>query len=283
MEMKLKSLKQLVRRNRVGIIGGVCIAVVIIVALFAPVISPYDPDAMQVTKRNQEPNSEHPMGTDRFGRDMLSRVIYGARVSLWVGVISVGIGAVGGLILGLLSGYYGGSIDFIIMRVMDVLFAFPSILLALVIIAILGPSLNNTMIAIGIGNMPTFTRIARASILSVKEQDYVQAALALGSKDRSVIIRHILPNILAPIIVQASLALSGAIRTEATLSFLGLGIQPPTASWGSMLSESRRYMELAPWTAIFPALAIMVTVLSFNLFGDGLRDLLDPKLRHRQL
>jgi len=165
------------------------------------------------------------------------------------------------------------------MRFMDILFAFPSILLALVVIAVLGPSLTNTMIAIGITNMPVFTRIVRGSVLSVREEEYVSAAVALGVKDIRLLARHILPNILAPVIVQASLALSGAILTEAALSFLGLGIQPPTPSWGSMLSDSRRYMELAPWTAIFPSLAIMVTVMSFNLFGDGLRDILDPKIK----
>ncbi len=282
MKSKLGEFLRQFRRNRIGAVGGMFVIILVIIALLAPYISPYPPNDMQVIKRNKPPSKEHPMGTDRFGRDIMSRVIYGARISLWVGIISVGIGVLGGLILGLLSGYYGGVIDFVIMRIMDILFAFPSILLALVVIAVLGPSLNNTMIAIGITNMPTFTRIARAAILGVKEQDFIQAALALGAKDRRIIWKHVLPNMIAPIIVQASLALSGAIRTEATLSFLGLGIQPPTASWGSMLSESRRYMELAPWTAVFPALAIMITVLSFNLFGDGMRDFLDPRLRHQR-
>jgi len=282
MKSKLGEFLRQFRRNRIGAVGGMFVIILAIIALLAPYISPYPPNDMQVIKRNKPPSKEHPMGTDRFGRDIMSRVIYGARISLWVGIISVGIGVLGGLILGLLSGYYGGVIDFVIMRIMDILFAFPSILLALVVIAVLGPSLNNTMIAIGITNMPTFTRIARAAILGVKEQDFIQAALALGAKDRRIIWKHVLPNMIAPIIVQASLALSGAIRTEATLSFLGLGIQPPTASWGSMLSESRRYMELAPWTAVFPALAIMITVLSFNLFGDGMRDFLDPRLRHQR-
>lgn len=269
------------KRNRIGAFGGFLALVIIVIAILAPRIAPYDPNEMFILKRMQGPSSEHPMGTDRFGRDGLSRVIHGTRVSLWVGITSVGIGVLGGLILGLVAGYYGGLWDYAIMRFMDILFAFPSILLALVVIALLGPSLINTMIAIGITYIPIFTRIVRASVLSAREQDYVQAAVALGIKDVRLLGVHILPNILAPIIVQASVALSGAILTEATLSFLGLGIQPPTASWGSMLSESRRYMELAPWTTLFPALAIMVTVLSFNLFGDGLRDALDPKLRNR--
>lgn len=281
MQKKLNVLLHRVKRNRIGALGGILALTILAIALLAPVIAPHDPNEMFIMNRMEAPSSLHPMGTDRFGRDGLSRVLYGTRVSLWVGITSVGIGVAGGLVFGLISGYYGGSWDYVIMRLMDVLFAFPSILLALVVIALLGPSLVNTMIAIGITYIPIFTRIVRASVLSAREQDYVQAAITLGIKDSRLLRVHILPNILAPIIVQASVALSGAILTEATLSFLGLGIQPPTASWGSMLSESRRYMELAPWTTIFPALAIMVTVLSFNLFGDGLRDALDPRLRNR--
>ncbi len=267
------------RKNKIGAIGAVVVILLIFVAIAAPLIAPYSPREMNTIRRMEGPSADHFFGTDRFGRDEFSRIVYGARVSLQVGVIAVSIGVLSGLVLGLMAGYYGKFLDSIIMRFMDILFAFPSILLALVVIAVLGPSLTNTMIAIGITNMPVFTRIVRASVLSVREEEYVTAARALGLKDVRLLARHILPNILAPVIVQASLALSGAILTEAALSFLGLGIQPPTPSWGSMLSESRRYMELAPWTAIFPSLAIMVTVMSFNLFGDGLRDILDPKIK----
>lgn len=267
------------RKNKIGAIGAVVVILLIFVAIAAPLIAPYSPREMDTLRRMEGPSADHIFGTDRFGRDEFSRIVYGARVSLQVGVIAVSIGVLSGLVLGLMAGYYGKFLDSIIMRFMDILFAFPSILLALVVIAVLGPSLTNTMMAIGITNMPVFTRIVRASVLSVREEEYVTAARALGLKDVRLLARHILPNILAPVIVQASLALSGAILTEAALSFLGLGIQPPTPSWGSMLSESRRYMELAPWTAIFPSLAIMVTVMSFNLFGDGLRDILDPKIK----
>jgi len=267
------------RKNKIGAIGAVVVILLIFVAIAAPLIAPYSPREMNTIRRMEGPSTDHFFGTDRFGRDEFSRIVYGARVSLQVGVIAVSIGVLSGLVLGLVAGYYGKFLDSIIMRFMDILFAFPSILLALVVIAVLGPSLTNTMIAIGITNMPVFTRIVRGSVLSVREEEYVSAAVALGVKDIRLLARHILPNILAPVIVQASLALSGAILTEAALSFLGLGIQPPTPSWGSMLSDSRRYMELAPWTAIFPSLAIMVTVMSFNLFGDGLRDILDPKIK----
>ncbi len=267
------------KKNKIGAIGAVVVILLIFIAIAAPLIAPYSPREMHTLRRMEGPSTDHIFGTDRFGRDEFSRIVFGARVSLQVGVIAVSIGVLSGLVLGLIAGYYGRFLDSIIMRFMDILFAFPSILLALVVIAVLGPSLTNTMIAIGITNMPVFTRIVRASVLSVREEEYVMAARALGLKDVRLLARHILPNILAPVIVQASLALSGAILTEAALSFLGLGIQPPTPSWGSMLSESRRYMELAPWTVIFPSLAIMVTVMSFNLFGDGLRDILDPKIK----
>lgn len=267
------------KKNRIGAFGAIIVLILIIVAIFAPWIAPYTPREMNHLQRMEGPSRDHIFGTDRFGRDEFSRVVYGARVSLQVGIIAVSIGVVSGLLLGLIAGYYGRLLDALIMRFMDILFAFPSILLALVVITVLGPSLTNTMIAIGITNMPVFTRIVRASVLSVREEEYIAAAIALGIGDIRLLIRHMLPNVLAPVIVQASLALSGAILTEAALSFLGLGIQPPTPSWGSMLSESRRYMELAPWTAIFPSLAIMVTIMSFNLFGDGLRDILDPKIK----
>jgi len=266
------------RKNWIGSIGAFFIIIIILIAVFAPLITTYTPTEMNLLDRNSPPSARFYFGTDRFGRDQFSRIIYGARVSLQVGLISVGIGVVTGLILGLIAGFYGGLFDTLIMRFMDLLLSFPSILLALVVITVLGPDLKNTMIAIGITYIPVFTRIVRGSVLSIKENEFVQAGQALGASDLRLISRHITPNIMAPVIVQASLALAGAILTEASLSFLGLGIQPPAPSWGSMLSESRRYMELAPWTIIFPALAIMITVISFNLLGDGLRDVLDPKV-----
>lgn len=267
------------RRNKVGFVGGILVVFISLIAVFAPWVAPGDPSATQILHRLKPPSSEFKFGTDNFGRDILSRIIYGARVSLQVGFLAVAIGVVGGIVFGLLSGYYGGWVDQVTMRIMDVLFAFPSILLALVVVATLGSGLTNVMIAIGITYVPVFTRVVRSAVLSLRESDFIAAEVALGASDRRILLVHVLPNITAPIIVQATLAISGAVLTEATLSFLGLGIQPPAPSWGSMLSESRRFMELAPWTAIFPASAIMVTVMSFNLFGDGLRDVLDPKLR----
>lgn len=279
MKESTKKTISLFLKNRLGLIGAVLVILIILMALLAPYLAPYSPTEMNNQYRQQGPILEHPFGTDRFGRDILSRIIYGARISLMVGVISVGIGVLGGLLLGLYAGFYGRFLDSIIMWFMDMLMAFPSILLALVVISVLGANLTNTMMAIGITYIPIFTRIVRSSVLKIKGEEFVEAANALGVSDSKIIFRHVLPNSLAPVIVQATLALSGAILTEAALSFLGLGVQPPMPSWGSMLSDSRRYMELAPWTVIFPALAIMVSVLSFNILGDGLRDILDPKLK----
>lgn len=266
-------------KNRLGFIGGALALLILFTALLAPYLAPYTPTEMNLQYRQQGPILQHPFGTDRFGRDILSRIIYGSRVSLMVGMISVGIGVFGGILLGLYAGYYSGLLDSVVMWTMDMLMSFPSILLALVVISVLGPNLTNTMIAIGITYVPIFTRIVRSSALKIKGEEFVEAAFALGSSDGKILFKHVLPNSLAPVIVQATLALSGAILTEAALSFLGLGVQPPMPSWGSMLSDSRRYMELAPWTVIFPAIAIMISVLSFNILGDGLRDVLDPKLK----
>lgn len=266
-------------KDKIGRIGLIGVCIVIIVALFAPVIATYDPVEMYPQLR-EAPSKEFLMGTDNYGRDVFSRIVYGARVSIIVGLIAVGIGASIGIILGLISGYFEGWIDNIIMRIMDILFAFPSILLALAIVSVLGPDLKNTIIAIGIVRIPIFTRTVRAEVLSVKSQEYITSARSIGVKDNNIIVKHILPNILSPFIVQATLSLSSAILVEASLSFLGLGIQPPNPSWGSMLNESRKIMELAPWTAIYPAVAIILTILSFNLLGDSLRDILDPKLKN---
>ncbi len=266
-------------KNKLGVLGALLVVLVILLAIFAPIISPYTPEEMNMLYKRQAPQKSFIFGTDKFGRDIFSRIIYGSRVSLTVGIISVGIGVFFGIILGLYSGYTGSIIDNIIMWFMDMLMSFPSILLALVVITVLGSSLENTMIAIGITYVPTFTRIVRGSVMEVKDQEFVEAAEAIGSGESKILFKHILPNVMAPIIVQATLALSGAILTEATLSFLGLGVQPPMPSWGAMLSDSRSYMELAPWTVIFPSLAIMFSVLGFNILGDGLRDVLDPKLQ----
>lgn len=265
--------------DKVGRFGLIGVLIIVMIALTAPWIASYDVTEMFDSAKLTAPNGQFLFGTDDFGRDVFSRIVYGARVSLKVGIISVGISATSGFILGIIAGYFEGKIDIIIMGFMDILFAFPSILLALFIVSVLGPSLTNTMIAIGIVSTPVFTRTVRASVISIKSMEYVSSAESIGLTPFKIILRHIAPNILAPFTVQATLALSSAILTEASLSFLGLGIQPPNPSWGSMLSESRRFMELAPWLAIAPAVFIIFTILSFNILGDSLRDVLDPKFK----
>ena len=262
--------------GRAGFFG---IALIIILAVFAPLIARFNVAEIHAADRLDAPSVRYWFGTDNFGRDIFSRMIYGARISLLVGLVSVGIAAGMGYVLGLLAGYFEGRVESTIMMVMDIIFAFPSILLALLIVAVLGTSIVNTMIAIGIVNIPVFTRTVRASVKSIKSTDYIENARSIGLKNSAILLRHITPNSMAPFIVQSTLALSSAILTEATMSFLGLGIQPPSPSWGSMLSEARTYMEMAPWMVIFPALFIILTILSFNLLGDALRDVLDPKLK----
>lgn len=278
MKTIIEVVKELIKdpMGKVGLIGVVAI---IILSLLAPIIAPYDVTEMFTQDKLTGPSTQHFFGTDNFGRDVFSRVIFGAKVSLKVGIIAVGISATLGLIFGVVAGYFEGRVDNVIMRFMDILFAFPSILLALFIVSVLGPSITNTMIAIGIVNTPVFTRTVRASVISVKSMEYITSAASIGLKPKKIILKHIIPNILAPFSVQATLALSGAILTEASMSFLGLGIQPPDPSWGSMLNESRKYMEIAPWLVIFPAIFIIITILSFNILGDSLRDALDPKLK----
>ncbi|GKV70582.1 diguanylate cyclase [Sporosarcina sp. NCCP-2716] len=275
----MKSFWKRLKNDKVGLIGCIGVLLVVIFGLLAPAIAPYRPEQMFTEHTMQSPNGKFIFGTDEFGRDIFTRIVYGAKVSLQVGLIAVGIGAIGGLVFGLIAGYFQGIVDQVIMRVMDVLFAFPDILLALTIVAVLGPSLTNTMIAIGIVFMPVFTRIVRGSVISVKENEYITNAVAIGVSPFTIIFRHITPNIMAPFIVQVTLGLSGAILTEAALSFLGLGVQPPNPSWGVMLNASRTYMEFAPWTILFPAGAIVFTIFCFNLFGDSLRDILDPQLK----
>jgi len=265
-------------RNTPGLVGLVIIALVVLTAILAPIISPYSPTA-QVSRRLLEPGAQYLLGTDEFGRDILSRVIYGSRISLYVGAVSVGLALVSGGIMGLIAGYVGGRVDTLLMRLIDMLFAIPSLVLAIVIAGLLGPSLTNAMIAIGIVYAPIYTRLVRGEMLVVRNYAYIEAARAVGVDHVGLILRHFLPNIAAPLIIQTSLLLSTAILAEAALSFLGLGAQPPDPSWGAMLGSGRRFMELTPWVAIAPGIAIVITVLGFNLLGDGLRDALDPRLR----
>jgi len=266
-------------RNWIGLAGAAIVLVCAAVAVLAPLLAPYGPEETHPNWKLYAPNEYFAFGTDEFGRDILSRVIFGARISLEVGLISVSLALVLGACAGLLAGFFGGWVDALTMRCMDVLFAFPAILLAIGIMAVLGTGIANAMLAIGIVYAPSFARLARASVLSLKEMEFVQAARVLGLGELAILVRHIVPNVLGPMIVQTSFSLSTAILTEASLSFLGLGTPPSIPSWGSMLSSSRRYVELDPWPAIFPGLAIMLLVLGFNLFGDGLRDVLDPRLR----
>jgi peptide/nickel transport system permease protein len=266
-------------KHRFILIGGGIIFIYLVVAILAPFIAPEGINDQKLKERLQPPGGNYLLGSDDFGRDILSRIIHGARLSLWIGVVSVLGSIIVGSILGLLAGYYGRWIDTIISRFFDILLAFPSILLAIAIVAMLGPSLMNALIAISIVNIPTYGRLIRSKVLSLKEEEYVTAVRALGMGDRRIIFRHILPNSLAPIIVQATMGIGTAVLDAAALGFLGLGAQPPIPEWGKMLSDAKNYIQSAPWTSIFPGLAIMFTVLGFNLLGDGLRDVLDPKMK----
>jgi peptide/nickel transport system permease protein len=254
------------------------VGLVTLAAVGAPWLAPYSPTEMNVDLLTA-PSARHLLGTDDLGRDILSRIVHGASVSVLVGVISMGTAAALGVPLGLIAGYRGGLADTVIMRVLDGLMAFPAILLAIAIMAVLGPSLQNAMLAIGVIYIPPFARIVRASVLSLREQEFVDAARGLGAGSPRIVARHVLPNCLSPVIVQGSLGMGYAILVEAALSFLGLGVQPPQASWGSMLAEGRGFLDQAPWFATFPGLAIFVTVLGLNFVGDRLREALDPRLR----
>lgn len=267
--------------NPGAIAGAFVLAVVILSALFAPLIAPYDPIAQDTTAIRAAPSAQHLFGTDNFGRDVFSRVLYGGRMSLPVGFVAVGITAVVGVALGLIAGYYGRAIDSVIMRWVDIMLAFPGILLAMALVAILGPSLFNLMLAVGIAAIPEYTRVVRGTVLSAREAEYVVAVRVSGAPDRSIVLRHILPNVLPPVIVLATLGIAGAIILGSTLSFLGLGIQPPTPEWGNMLADGRSMLRHQWWVSLFPGLAIMLTVLAINLLGDGLRDALDPRIRTR--
>lgn len=272
-------------KNRTGVAGLIIITLFALIAILAPAISPHDPDENSLYDQLKPPvwneggSTKNLLGTDDLGRDMLSRLIYGARVSLSLGIVSVGIALVCGSILGALAGYYKGWPDNLIMRLMDIILAFPYILLAIVIVAYLGPSLRNAMMAIGIINIPRFARIIRASVIEEYEKDYVTAARAVGANNRRIIFNTIFPNCLAPIIVQASLGFGEAILSGAGLSFLGLGAQPPLSEWGAMIAQGRSMILRAWWVMTYPGIAILLAVLGFNLLGDGLRDALDPRLR----
>lgn len=267
-------------RHRLAVLGSVIILSLGLVALFGRQLAPYDPVGMDFGARFAPPSVEHPFGTDEFGRDVFSRILYGAAVSFQVAFIAVSISATLGVFLGAMAGFYGGWLDEIIMRLMDILFAFPAVLLAITVMAILGRGIENAMIAIAIVYIPIFARVARGAVLSVRGREFVTAARALGQGNTTIIFKHILPNALGPIIVQTSLSLAFAILAEAALSFFGLGTQPPDPSWGRMLSEGRAFLRQAPWMGIFPGLAIMLAVMGFNFFGDGLRDLLDPRMKN---
>ncbi len=264
-------------RNRLALAGLVLIAILTVMAVFAPWLAPYDPIQQNYEALSQAPSKLHLFGTDNLGRDVLSRTIYGARVSLTAGVVAIGLATLTGLIFGMMAGFFGGVLDEIIMRVVDAMLAFPFLVLAITLAAVLGPNLQNAMLAIAVVSAPVFARLARGQVLSERERDYVQAAHALGSSDWRIVTHHLLPNIAGPIIIQASLSVAGAILAESSLSFLGLGVQPPTPSWGEMLNTARGYLRDAPWTAIAPGSLIFISVLAFNLLGDGLRDALDPK------
>jgi peptide/nickel transport system permease protein len=276
---ELADLWRRLHRNRAAVIGAGIVGIFVILAILAPWLVPYNPIQGTLGDRLLAPSPAHWFGTDELGRDLFSRILYGARISLQIQIVAVLVALLVGVVLGSVGGYLGGRVDNLIMRCMDVLLAFPSIFLALAIIAALGTGLFNLMLAAGISSIPAFARIVRASILSLKEREFVEAALALGSGTNRVMFRHLLPNCLAPLIVQSTLRMATVLLTASGLSFLGLGVQPPTPEWGAMLSNARSYLIVAPHVATIPGLAIMVVVVGFNLFGDGLRDTLDPRLR----
>lgn len=275
--MARPSLGRQLLRHRSAVIGGTIVATVLLVALLAPLLTPYDPDARAIRERFQPPTLAHPLGTDNFGRDTLSRILHGSRVSVQVSAISVGIAAVIGVLLGALAGFFGGLLDNLIMRVVDVFLAFPPILLALALVAALGPSAGSVMVALGLVYWTAYARVVRSSILALRNEEFVEASRALGAPWPRTLFRHVLPNALGPIIVVATVGMGSAITAEAALAFLGLGVQPPTPSWGSILNTGLQFLRQTAYLSTFPGLAIMLTVLGFNLLGDGLRDVLDPR------
>ena len=272
-------MKQLLR-NRRAVVGGIVLLIIAFMAILAPYVTTHDPVKQNIRNQLQPPSREHFFGTDQFGRDIYSRVIYGARLSLRVGFLAISFALVVGCFLGLVSGYYGGWLDMIVMRVIDILLALPGFLLALSIVAALGPGLENVIMAIGVSYIPSFARMMRSAVLATRELDYVDAAQALGASDWRIIFQHILPNSISPIIVLTTLSMAGAILPAAGLSFLGMGAQPPTPEWGSMIATARPFIRVSHWAVTVPGLAIFITVMCLNLVGDGLRDALDPRLKN---
>lgn len=265
--------------NKLTIFGGVTILILSIVAISASIIAPYDPTEINIKKAILAPSAAHLLGTDQLGRDVFSRMIYGARISLSIGIVAVGLAALIGVVLGSIAGYFGGKIDAVIMRFVDIMLCFPSFFLILAVVAIIGPSIYNIMIVIGLTSWMGMTRLIRAEVLSLKEREYVLAAKALGMKNARIIIEHLIPNGIGPVLVSFVLGVAAAVLVEAALSFLGLGVQPPTPSWGNILMEGKATLGVAWWLILFPGLAILITVLAFNLLGEGIRDFLNPRLR----
>lgn len=270
---------RLFKRNQLAVVGAAIVLTLILLAIFGPWITPYDPIDQDLPKQLQGPSANHWLGTDDFGRDILSRIIAGARVSLMVGVIATGLGAILGTLAGLVAGFYD-RLDTWVMRLMDVLLAFPSILLAIGVIAMLGPSLTNVMIAVGIRSIPTYARLVRSTVLSVRTNEYIEAAKTIGCRDWAILLKHIFPNCVNTLIVVSSLQIGDAILTASLLSFLGLGVQPPTPEWGQMVNAGRGLLREAPHIATFPGIALFLAVIGFNLLGDGLRDALDPRMKN---
>ncbi|MGE7273813.1 nickel transporter permease [Brevibacillus panacihumi] len=267
------------KKNKRAMVGFWMVVFCVAVALLAPWVAPYDPIEQNMQIMLEGPSLNHPFGTDEFGRDILSRIIHGTQISLMTGIVGVLIAVILGVALGTISGYFGGLADTLIMRIMDIFMAFPSFLLALAIVSVLGPGMINVMIAIGIFSVPTFARLSRSSVISIKDKEYIEAVKAMGGSNLHIIIKHVIPNSIAPIIVLSSMRIATAIITAAGLSFLGMGAQPPTPEWGAMLSTGREYLRVAPHVSTMPGLAIMFLVLGFNMLGDGLRDALDPKMK----
>lgn len=284
-EVKIKKSGQLydvfrrLRKHRLALAGGCIISLVVLVAIFGPWVAPHDPYTLDMEKMLSPPSLEHPLGTDLYGRDLLSRIIYGARIAILIGVVLVMIQAGIGISIGILSGYYGGVIDEVLMRLTDLVWAFPPLVLALGFVIVLGPGIVNVVIAIAVVSWAQFARVTRSEVQSLKEREFIEGARAIGESNFNIILRYILPNVVAPNVVLATLAMPGALLTASAMSFLGFGAQPPMPEWGAILAGGRDFLRFAPWIATFPGLAILLTVLGFNFLGDGLRDALDPKLR----
>lgn len=267
------------RKNKAAVLGLVILIFLVLVAIFADVIAPFDFRTQNLNAIFVRPNATHWFGTDNFGRDIFSRIVFGSRISLQIGFIAVGIALFLGGFIGVISGYFGGIFDTLFMRLIDIMLAVPTILLAISIVAVLGPGITNLMIAVGVSSIPSYARVMRANVMSIKEMQYIEAARAMGTTNVSIMLKHVIPNTLAPVIVQSTIGVAGAILSAAGLGFIGLGIQPPNPEWGSMLSAGRHFIRDDPHLTLFPGLAIMITILSLNLLGDGLRDVFDPKLK----